>query len=97
MESTVITSQTPVSILSRLDAVSQKVVIERRYDADEWLLLHPSGLVEIFLKPEDAFTSVQRSVKRTLRREKKHAVITVIEWRNVPDGFTPPAGLATAE
>lgn len=67
----------------------QKVVIEYKDDGGpEWWVMHDSGQVEVFDTAEWALKAVQKKAGRG----NKTITITRIEWRNVPDGFTPPAG-----
>lgn len=63
----------------------QKVVIELR-DHREWWVLHHDGRVEAF----DTASHALRAVRRAARRRNTGVTVTTIEWRNVPEDWTPP-------
>ena len=66
-------------------ARKQRAVIER-HDAHEWWVLHHDGRVEAWDTAEYAL----RSVRKESRRRNTTVTITTVEWRNVPEGWTPP-------
>lgn len=65
----------------------QRAVVEY-HGAAEWWVLLPSGDVRIVTTPEAALRAVQRAAARG----NKTITITTIEWRDTPEGFTPPQG-----
>lgn len=65
-------------------ARSQHVVIE--FDLPDWTVMYHDGSVETFGTAEKALRSVQKESKRG----NKTITVTTIEWRNVPEGWTPP-------
>jgi hypothetical protein len=72
----------------KIDVRSQRVVVE--YINGEWWLMLNDGSIEVFGTPEQALRRVQRAAAKG----NKGATVTRIEWRNAPDGFTPPKGQA---
>lgn len=69
----------------------QRVVIERHQQSNEhpeWWVMFNSGAIEVF----DTADAALKAVNRRSLRGNKTITITRIEWRNVPDGWTPPKG-----
>lgn len=64
----------------------QSVVVEQHRDGNEWMVMFPSGRVELF----DTASAALTAVKAAARRGNKTITITTIEWRNVPTGWVPP-------
>jgi hypothetical protein len=62
----------------------QATVVE--HHDGEWLLMHDDGAVEVFETPSAALQSVRRAAKRG----NTSVTLTTVEWRNIPEGFTPP-------
>lgn len=67
---------------------AQRVVVE--HTEDGWMVMHHDGRVALHATPDAALAAIQREA---LRRNPG-ATITSIEWRGVPEGWTPPAGRA---
>lgn len=67
---------------------SQRVIIEYHDNGGpEWWLMHPSGAVEAY----DTASAALRAVKQGAARHNPGITITTIEWRDTPEGFTPPS------
>jgi hypothetical protein len=61
----------------------RKVIAE--FTEDGWLTMDEAGNVRRFETPEKVWGWVQRADKR-----RKGTVVTLLEWRNAPEGFTLP-------
>lgn len=66
----------------------QKVIIQR-VEADDWLVVWPSGRVESKRSPEAVLREINRRDARASKRTGA-TVMTMIDWRDVPPGWTPP-------
>ena len=67
----------------------RRVIVEYRNDGGpEWWLMWYDGRIEVFDTAQAAFNAISRGA----RRGNRTVTITTIEWRNAPEGFTPPAG-----
>lgn len=67
---------------------AQTVVIEHKVLAGgpEWWLMHDNGDIEVF----DTASAALKAVQKRARRGNPGLTVTTLEWRNTPDGFTPP-------
>jgi hypothetical protein len=54
------------------------------------MVMLPDGSVEVLGTALAALAAIQRAA----RRGNKGVTLTSVEWRNVPEGWTPPAGSA---
>lgn len=63
-----------------------RYVVERQ-DAGDWLLMTSDGAVRAFETAEAVYAFVRR---RENRKVGDGARVSAIEWRHVPDGWTPP-------
>ena len=64
----------------------RKVVVS--LDDGEWWAMDQDGDIRTFLTPERAVAWVKGVDKKAAKEGQSTA--TVIDWRNVPNGFTPP-------
>jgi hypothetical protein len=74
-----------------------KVIVEPAQGMayDGWFALFPSGQIEWFQTPEEVVARVRRRDRGRMAAAKRQgqapkALVTLIEWRKVPEGFTPP-------
>lgn len=63
-------------------------VIAEPDDGDGWLAMDDAGRVRRY----PSAPALRRAVERRDRREagRRGIVVTMIEWRDVPEGFVPP-------
>lgn len=68
---------------------NQRVIVEYHVtrEGSEWFVAFDDGQVRSFDTADQAAKSIRFAAKKGNRR----ATVTTIEWRNVPDGFKPPA------
>lgn len=66
----------------------QTAVVE--FHGGDWMVMLPDGRVEVLGTALAALAAVQRAA----RRGNKGVTLTQVEWRNVPEGWQPPAGSA---
>jgi SHS2 domain-containing protein len=66
----------------------QRVVVEPNGN-EELLVMFASGDILAFDSPE----AVLAEVTKRSRRGNKTVTFTRVEWRNMPEGFVPPAAL----
>ena len=78
--------------IGRLQVTRDRYIVERSCvygsHANVWLVMTSSGDVSEFETAEQAYASIQRREKRKVG--KARARVTAIEWRGVPEGWTPP-------
>jgi len=53
----------------------------------EWWVLFDDGHVEVF----DSAAYALAAIKRLARKRNLDVTLTTVEWRDVPDGWTPPS------
>lgn len=68
----------------------QTAVVERKdmLGSIEWWAMLPDGSVSVVDTASAALAEIQKAASRGNRG----VTITTIEWRGVPDGWTPPKG-----
>lgn len=77
-------------VLSALEVVRQKAVVERHSDREWWVML-PDGSIGVYRSARFALAAVRRHDEDVLDVTRSSvAIVTTVEWRGVPDGWTPP-------
>lgn len=66
--------------------IRQRIIAE--WDGLGWLVMLEDGTVKYRKTPE----TVMSLVKSLAHAAEGDIIITVLEWRNTPDGFVPPKG-----
>lgn len=68
----------------------QRAKVIADYDTDDgiWLVMWDNGDITEYESAVDVKKAVDRQARRAVRRSD--AVVTAIEWRNVPAGFKAP-------
>lgn len=67
--------------------IRKTVVAE--FDNGGWLVMLNDGSVQWFATPVATLRAINREDKLTMKKTGD-SVMTLIDWRNVPAGFSPP-------
>lgn len=74
----------------KVEIRSRKVIVEleREGKAESWLTMDETGQIRNFPTPQGVVRWIKTRDRAAAARGVSTA--TMVEWRNVPDGFTPP-------
>jgi len=77
----------------KIDIKGRKVIVERQVHgrAESWLTMDDKGVIRNFPTPQEVIRWVKARDRAAASRGVN--IATIVEWRDVPEGFVPPEAL----